>query len=96
VSWTFRPPTDNNVSFVGGFDSYGFRDDFHVRLFRFFVPGPQGRNVFKLVAGGYTENDPSDPSLVEFVYYGGHEYQIDDAERLLLIAAGYGANIEAS
>lgn len=93
TTYTFIPPTDNEVSFVGGFDSYGFRDDDHVKLFRFYTPGPRGRNVWKLVAGGYTENDPYYPDLYSTVYYGGHEYEVDQTERDLLVAAGYGANI---
>jgi len=62
---------------------------------------PRGVNVFKLTDGTYTEQQPftnapftSGWELVAFVYYGGHSYEISDAEAALLIAAGYGANID--
>ena len=62
-------------------------------LFRHYANRPQGRNIYRLNDGSYTENDPSDYSMVSRVYYGGHVYEVTAEEETELTAAGYGAYI---
>lgn len=79
----FSPPTDNLVVY-DGFDPVARR------LFRRVTPGKRGRNVFLLIDGTYTENQPRYWSDVDKVYYGGMDHQITAAEQASLTAAGYG------
>lgn len=53
-------------------------------------PFPRGRNVFKLVDGTFTENQPMDPAVIEKVYHGGHVHTVSGQEQADLVAAGYG------
>jgi hypothetical protein len=76
---TFRPPTDLFVSF----------DDGSEGIFRYLKNFPRGRNVYKLVDGSFTENQPGDMSRVEKIYHGGHIHEITADEETDLIAAGY-------
>lgn len=62
-------------------------------LFRFFTPNARGKNVWKLVNGTYTENEPADISDYTTLYLGGHIHTITAAEATSLTAAGYGAYI---
>lgn len=91
----FTPPTDNWLH-LSDFDvdtpatqemvlSYS--------LLRHFQSMPRGRNVYRLINGTFTENEPSDMSLVATTYLGGHNNEITDAEAAALTAAGYGAFI---
>ena len=91
---TFTPPTDNQVDFTGS-DFYGFNmipaNKLVYALYRHYQPGPRGRNVFKLTDGTFTENQPSDDSLIAKLYHGGHTHVLtEDGEKAALIAAGYG------
>lgn len=81
----FRPPTDDLVRWAE-FNGTGLGN----RLFRFVVPGPRGRNVYKLTDSTFTEADQHDLSVVSRVYYGGHDNPITQAEKTDLISAGYG------
>lgn len=54
---------------------------------------PRGVNVFKLVDGTYTENQPTDYTQIAVWYMGGHSYDVTAAEVTALVAAGYGANV---
>jgi len=95
----FVPLVENtfNLSDVD-VESYMLDTDvrFAYRLLRHVVPQARGVNVYKLSSGVYVENQPGDMSTVVATYYGGHRYEIDEAEAALLTAAGYGDNIEAS
>jgi hypothetical protein len=82
----FEPPTDDDVSLTS------HRDEMADNLFRFYKPLKRGRNVWILNNGTVTENDPSAGEF-QTVYYGGHIYNITQAEADVLTAAGYGANI---
>jgi hypothetical protein len=81
----FRPPTDDFVRWAE-FNGTGLGN----RLFRFVVPGPRGRNVYKLTDSSFTEAEQRDLSVVSKVYYGGHDNPITQSEKDELIGAGYG------
>lgn len=82
---TFIPPTDNFVYWAEYADE---------GIFSSLQPGPRGRNVYKLVDGTFTENQPSDMTTVAILYHGGHEHPITASEQADLIAAGYGDYIQ--
>lgn len=86
----FRPPTDD---FVYWTDLYDFSPE--SRLFARLRNSPRGRNVYKLVDGGYTENQPAYFEDIEKIYLGGHDNVLTAEEEADLIAAGYGDFIEA-
>jgi hypothetical protein len=97
---TFTPPTEQTVPALEA-DSRGLQ----ARLFRFYVAGTRGRNVFKMPDGSYTEAQPqqlSNPDPINtasnavtpaVTYYGGHSYTVTTVEAAALTAAGYGAYI---
>lgn len=58
-------------------------------------PGLRGRNVFKMLDGSFTENQPAYPDNIAIIYHGGHIHTITATEEADLIAAGYGDYIEA-
>ena len=56
----------------------------------------QAPNVFKKTDGTYTTTQPWEDvpgSVIAFVYYGSHTYDVTDAEAAALAAAGFGAGI---
>jgi len=81
VMATFTPPTDDFV-YWSNYSDEG--------IFSYLKPGPRGRNVYKLVDGTFTENQPSDMTTVEILYHGGHEHTVSGEEEADLVAAGYG------
>lgn len=83
---TFRPPTDPLVYFDDG--SGG-------GIFSYLSGWPRGRNVYKMTDGSFQENQPGDDSLIAKIYHGGHIHPLTAEEEADLIAAGYGAYIEA-
>lgn len=90
----FRPPTDDFM--VLGippkeFDSQEVRLAY--RLFKHFDAEPRGRNVFKLVDGSFTENEPNDNTTISRTYFGGSDNIVSPQEVAELTAAGYGAYI---
>lgn len=83
-SFIFRPPADD------AFPWADFRDPsdeawFLSKLQR----GARARNIFKLKTGVFTNTDPLDPTLVDKVYYGGHQHFVSAEEKADLVAAGY-------
>lgn len=86
---TFQTPTRDEVVFADFFNRTA-----ETSLFSRVVPSARGINIWKLFDGTYTELEPAF-GLFEFVYYGGHIYEINDAEVAALTAAGYGDYIEA-
>lgn len=83
-SFIFRPPADD------AFPWADFRDPsdeawFLSKLQR----GARARNIFKLKTGVFTNTDPLDPTLVNKVYYGGHQHFVSAEEKADLVAAGY-------
>ena len=91
---TFRPPTDDFVVLgipPEDFDSKEKRLAYN--LFRHYNPEPRGRNVFLLIDGTYTENEPNDRDIIRKVYWGGTNNDITAEEAASLTAAGYGAYI---
>ena len=94
----FRPPTDNFVrptlaeNFTKG-AVLSKEQRLANRLAAHYVPGARGRNVYLLVNGNFTENQPSDMDTVAKVYYGGHDIEVDATEVASLTAAGYGSYI---
>ena len=93
--YLFRTPTDLEVDFTGGYRlglaTAANRNAFS--LYRFYEPGPRGRNIWKLANGTYTENQPPDDTNIDLIYYGGHDHHVDDTEKAELVAAGYGAYV---
>lgn len=83
----FQPPTDDDVSWV---DPY--RGGPANALMRFVEPNPRGRNVYLLVDGTLTEDEPDYDSITK-IYFGGHLNEVNETEVALLTAAGYGAYI---
>lgn len=90
----FRPPTDDFM--VLGIPPKEF-DSQEVRLayslFRHFDSEPRGRNVFKLLDGTITEDEPNDNTLIARTYFGGSNNEVSATEVAELTAAGYGAYI---
>lgn len=78
---TFSPPTDPFVVWAS---------DDEVGIFAYLRPGERGRNIFKLVDGTFTENQPQYVTDATKVYYGGHIYELSAVEEQELIDAGYG------
>jgi len=64
-------------------------DDGTEGIFRYLKPFPRGRNVYKLVDGSFTEDQPSNMDKVEKIYNGGHIHELTGDEEADLIAAGY-------
>ena len=99
ATWTrlflFRTPTDLEVDFTGAYrvQLVTQRQRPAFNLYRFYDPGPRGRNVFKLTDGSYTENQPPEDDDIDIVYYGGHNHYVDDVEKSELVGAGYGAYV---
>lgn len=93
--YLFRTPTDLEVDFTGAYrvQLVTQRQRAAFNLYRFYEPGPRGRNVFKLTDGSYTENQPAEDEDIDIVYYGGHNHYVDDVEKSELVAAGYGAYV---
>lgn len=94
----FRPPTDNFVTQgpINGESMFGIfsvEERLRRRLSRFYPASPRGRNVYWLLDGTFTENDPSDPNDIRTVFYGGHDNIVTAEEEAALIAAGYGGYI---
>lgn len=82
---TFRPPTDPFVRFDDG-SGQG--------IFAYLTGWPRGRNVYKMLDGSFTEQQPSNMALVDIIYHGGHVHTITADEEADLIAAGYEDYIE--
>lgn len=95
---SFSPPVTDTVpaDYVGGNDPYYPVEPALRRLWgRFHQPG-RAPNVFKLVDGTYTTAQPYDNppgSVIAFVYYGAHTYDVTSAEAAALTAAGFGAGV---
>lgn len=87
----FRPPTD---AFVVWTDLYDNSPE--SRLLGRIPSGERGRNVYRLIDGTYTENQPATFEEIAVTYFGGHNNSITAEEAVALTAAGYGAYIETS
>lgn len=87
----FRPPTDDFVYWTDLYDNSP-----ESRLLARLRNSARGRNVYKLVDGNYTENQPGTPEEIAVTYFGGHDNVVTAEEVASLTAAGYGAYIEAS
>ena len=89
VTWIksliFRPPNDDDFPWA----DYRQQTSKAHRLFGFVGQGVRARNVFKLVDGTFTNDDPLDPALVDKVYYGAHVHFVTADEKADLVAAGY-------
>lgn len=83
---TFKPPTDDLVAWA----NRGERG-----IFAFLKPGRRGRNVFKMLDGSFTENQPYDYWNIAITYHGGHIHEVSGQEEQDLRDAGYGDYITA-
>ena len=96
---TFTPPVLNRVPAVLP-DTRGLA----LLLYRHVAPLAQGLNVYKYADGTYVVDRDPEHTTAEFAidtapvitYYGGHVYQVTDAEAAELSAAGFGAFLSAS
>lgn len=77
----FTPPTDPFVTFGSRYET---------GIMASLRPFPRGRNVYKLVDGSFTENQPSDPEKIDKIYHGGHIHPLTASEETDLRNAGYG------
>lgn len=89
VTWVksliFRPPVNDSFSWVskdGQVDG-----EF---LLRKLVPGGRAKNVYKLLDGSFTTNQPAEVEDYTIVYLGAHNNFVSAEEKADLIAAGYG------
>lgn len=94
----FEPPTDDFVFPVPHTPDSQMglvsNDERRQRnLAKHYASTPRGRNVFLLVDGTVTENEPGDPAQVQRVYHGAHRNPVSAQEAAVLTAAGYGAYI---
>lgn len=87
-TYTFRPPVREAVPFV----TRGTPDAQRTPWRFFAAPLARGVNVFALVGGGFTEEQPAE-ALIAHVYHGGHVHPLTQAEVDALTAAGYGPYI---
>lgn len=91
----FTPPTDNEVNLEAFDVDIPWTEEVRLsyRLLRHFQPLARGRNVYKLVSGVFTENEPSDETTILKTFEGGHAHTVTDTEAAELSAAGYSAYI---
>jgi hypothetical protein len=87
-SWTksliFRPPVQDKFPWA----DYRKKTIDH-ELFGYVRQGNRARNVFLLKTGEFTNVDPLNPTLVDKVYYGGHDIWVTPDEKAVLVAAGF-------
>lgn len=83
----FTPPVFPSTPTVAHADHPG------TALFRFYRPWDAGVNVFLLLDGSVTQNEPVHdgvtPPPIRRTFHGGHVHPVDDSEAALLTAAGY-------
>ena len=104
MTQTFTPPVTRRLPSVLP-DTRGVA----LALFRHVRGVDQAVTVWKMPDGSYrTDQQPqqlsnpdplrhdNDAETPVFTYYGGHTYQVSDAEAALLSAAGFSANLSAA
>ena len=88
ATWTksliFRPPAEDRFPWI----NYCEFTPAH-RLFAHLEQGYRARNIYRLIDGSYTTNDPGDPSIVEKLYLGAHANFVSETEKAQLVSAGY-------
>jgi hypothetical protein len=84
-SFIFRPPVNDSFSWANRHKPVP--GDFVLRKL---VPGDRAKNVYKLLDGSYTFNQPSRPEQYTRLYLGGHNNFVSAEEKQDLIAAGFG------
>jgi hypothetical protein len=84
-SFIFRPPVNDSFSWANRHKPVP--GDFVLRKL---VPGDRAKNVYKLLDGSYTFNQPSRPEEYTRLYLGGHNNFVSAEEKQDLIAAGFG------
>lgn len=85
------PPQDLVPPVYVGPERYMPVPKLSARLFRHYKSRARGPNLFKLIDGTYTYNQPYpyDETTVAVTYYGGHIYTVDATEAAALTAAGF-------
>ena len=89
---TFQPPIDEGVVprvYLTWPDHYRPVPRIAQRLFARYKRHDRGRNVYLLTDNTVTEEQPSDMSTVQRIFYGGHIEPVNAAEEAILVAAGY-------
>lgn len=81
---TFIPPTKQSLRRTGSFASSS-----RYPLARYYASGSRGENIYRLVDGSFVESEPRDASLIDRVFFGGHQNYVTDIEADALVAAGY-------
>lgn len=87
-SFIFRPPVNDSFSWADRLNPV--EGDF---LLRKLVPGGRAKNVYKLLDGSFTTNQPPDPEDYIIVYLGAHNNMVSAEEKADLISAGYGSYV---
>ena len=87
-SFIFRPPVNDSFSWADRLNPVD--GDF---LLRKLVPGGRAKNVYKLLDGSFTTNQPPDPEDYIVVYLGAHNNMVSAEEKADLISAGYGSYV---
>lgn len=93
---TDRCPTDYIPAGPGGNDVYYPSALPLRRLYGRYRGELRAPNVFKLVDGSYTTEQPYDNppgSVIAYTYLGSHTYEVTADEAAALTAAGYGDGI---
>lgn len=89
VTWNklfiFRPPVNDSFSWSDRLNPV--EGDF---LFRKLVPGTRAKNVYKLLDGTYTTNQPAEVEDYLLVHLGAHNNFVSADEKADLVSAGYG------
>jgi hypothetical protein len=92
VTWNklfiFRPPVNDSFSWADRLNPQP--GDF---LLRKLVPGDRAKNVYKLLDGSFTTNQPPDPEDYITVYLGAHNNFVSAEEKADLVSAGYGSYV---
>jgi len=87
-SFIFRPPVNDSFSWADRNNPVA--GDF---LLRKLVPGDRAKNIYLLIDGTYTTNQPAEVEDYVKVYLGAHNNFVTADEKADLVSAGYGSYV---
>lgn len=87
-SFIFRPPVNDSFSWADRNNPVA--GDF---LLRKLVPGSRAKNIYLLIDGTYTTNQPAEVDDYVKVYLGAHNNFVSADEKADLVSAGYGSYV---
>lgn len=92
VTWNklfiFRPPVNDSFSWADRNNPVAGQF-----LLRKLVPGLRAKNVYKLLDGSFTTNQPAEIEDYITVYLGSHNNFVSADEKADLVSAGYGSYV---